>query len=287
MTYGQLKLRLTQAFPGISLDLIEGWIGDRYQEIMAELPWTRKDIQAVLQTTAPYNTGTVSVTAGSSAIALTGGAWTAAMTGFFFRVQGQGDYYKFTYTSSTTGTLDRPYDGPTATGAGYSLYQTVYLLPPDCRLLQDDAFCCSSLMQMVRFTHEQLNQSDPDRSMTGTPTAWALVMDDNSIPPRMQVELWPVPDAVYSCPFTYQSAAGDLTSEQTILQVWMQPAALVEGTTARIKAHLKDIPGATFALGLAVNAMKVMRGAEAEGMAPAQMQLSPYYTSYRTKKWKR
>src|ERR1035438_2415580 len=64
MTYGQIKLRLTQAFPGVSLDLIEGWINDRYAEILGELPWTRLTVQTTLTTviaqsvyTLPANCG--------------------------------------------------------------------------------------------------------------------------------------------------------------------------------------------------------------------------------------
>lgn len=285
MTYGGLKLRLTQAFPGISLDLIEGWANDRYQEILAELPWFRQKIQAVLQTRAPYTTGTVSVAAGSSAITLAGGAWNSGMIGFF-RVTGQNGSYKFTYASPTTGNLDRPYDGPTATGAGYSIYQTIYMLPADCRLLDEDAFCSPS-WPMKRFTHEQISASDPTAAMNGTPAAWAQYMDDGSTPPRIQVQIWPIPDAVHSLPYTYQSTGGDLTSEATILQVWMQPAALHEGCVARIKAHLKDYQGATFHAALAEKALKVMRGAEANGLANGQMGLSSYYVGYRSRRYNR
>lgn len=287
MTYGGLKLRLTQMFPGISLDLIEGWCNDRYQEIMAELPWTRENVQAVLQTRAPYSTGTVEATQGSSAIALTGGAWQTSMTGLAFRVTGQNDFYEFTYLSSVTAALDRPFAGPTVTKGAYSIYQTIYQLPSDCRLLEDDAFT-SSLGQMTRFTHEQLSASDPTRAMTGTPNAWATYMDsENIVPPSMQVEIWPIPDAVYSLLYTYQSTGGDLTSEATILQVWMMPSALLEGVTARCKGHLRDYAGASFHTALAKSALQTMRGAEAQGMAPAQMQLDRYYSGYRSRRWSR
>jgi hypothetical protein len=208
------------------------------------------------------------------------------MTGTFFRLIGNNDYYKFTYASATSGTLDRPYDGTTATGAGYSLYQSIYLLPPDCRLLEDDAFC-STLGEMTRFTHEQLSESDPNRTMTGTPTAWASVMDDHSVPPRQQVEVWPYPDAVYSLPYTYQSTGGDLTSEATILQVWMQPAALLEGVVAKISAHLKDYAGATWHATMAKSALGTMRQQEANSLAPAQMKLSSFYTGYRMRRYSR
>lgn len=286
MTYGGLKLRLTQMFPGISLDLIEGWCNDRYQEIMAELPWTRENVQAVLQTRAPYSTGTVEATQGSSAIALTGGVWQTSMTGLAFRVTGQNDFYEFLYTGPTTGSLDRPFAGPTVTKGAYSIYQTIYQLPSDCRLLEDDAFT-SSLGQMTRFTHEQLSASDPTRAMTGTPNAWASYMDDQSVPPNMQVEIWPIPDAATALQYTYQSTGGDLVSESMILQVWLQPSALMEGICARAKAHMKDYAGASFHTALAKSALQTMRGAEAQGMAPAQMQLDRYYSGYRSRRWSR
>jgi hypothetical protein len=286
MTYGQLKLRLTQAFPGISLDLIEGWANDRYQEILGELPWTRQNIQAVLQTRTPYTAGTVAVTAGSNAVVLTGGSWTASLTGLAFRVKGETDYYEFTITSSTSGTLDRPYDGPSASAAAYAVYQAVYVLPAGCQLLADDAFV-SPLGPMRRYTHEQLNASDPTRATVGTARAWAGYMDDDSTPPRMQVEIYPNPNESESLLYTYQSYGGDLDAEAKLLELWIQPAALLEGITARIKAHLKDYTGANFHTALAKAALATMRTSEAQGMAPAQMKLSSYYTGHRARRWKR
>ena len=108
LTYGQLKFRLTKQFPGVDLDLIEGWIDDRYAEILGELPWSRQNVQSVLQTVAPYSTGTVTLAAGSNTVSLTGGAFTASMTGMAFRVTGEDDIYGFTYVDATDGLLDRP-----------------------------------------------------------------------------------------------------------------------------------------------------------------------------------
>jgi hypothetical protein len=279
MTYGDLKLRLTQAFPGVSLDLIEGWIGDRYAEILGELPWSRLNVDAVLETTAPYTTGPVAVFRGSTAIAGTGTTWVTGMSGLQFRVAGRDEFYTFTWLTATTGTLDRPYEGPSAAGSSYSIFQNVYALPANCRTLQDTAFD-----KLQRFSIAQLNQSDPCRVQSGTPTAWASRMDDNSTPPNMEVELYPVPDQAIGIPYTYVSEAADLSSTSTILQVWMQPAALVEGVTGRIKAHLKDYTGATFHATLAKAALQNMRTSEAQGMAPAVMQLDSYYTRHRLRR---
>ena len=280
MTYGTLKFRLTQAFPSLSLDLIEGWIQDRYNEILGELPWSRLDFQANLQTVAPYVTGTVAVVLGSNAVTGTGTTWIAGMTARAFRVVGQSEFYRFTYLSATTATLDRVYEGTSNALAGYSIFQNVYVLPSDCRLLANNAFS-GSLGPMDRFTHAQLNLSDPNRTATGTPQAWASYMDDNSTPPLMRVELFPYPDAAIGIPFTYSAEPADLAAVATIFQVWMQPAALVEGTTGKIKAFLKDYTGAAYHDAKAAAALKNMRSSEAQGSAPAMLTLDPYFTRYR------
>jgi hypothetical protein len=284
VTYGQLKLRMVQMFPGLSLDLIEGWINDRHAEILGELPWSHQDVQGMLITTAPYTTGTVAVTNGSAAVTLTTGTWTTAMTGRAFRVTGRSEFYEFTRVTDTTGTLDRVYEGTTSSAAGYSIFQHIYPLPADCRLLNEDAFS-DALGGLKRFTHAQLNESDPSRKATGTPQGWASYMDDNSVPPRMQVELWPIPDTATGIPFTYSADADDLTATSTIIKVWMQPSALVEGVTALIKRHLKDYAGAQLAAVAAGAALKNMRTSEAQGMAPAQMRLDSYYTRHRHKRF--
>jgi len=279
MTYGELKLRLTQMFPGMSLDLVEGAVNDRYAEILGELPWSRQDYRTRLELTAPYTTGTVDVTEGSTDVTLHDGTWTSDMEGHAFRVAGRNELYSFSFQSATTGTLDRVYEGPTG-AASYSIFQTVYQLPVDCRLLQDDAFA-----RMQRFSHGQLNQIDPYRLATGVPTAWTSYFDDSSSPPRMQVEVWPIPLTAMAIPFFYGGDAGPLTATSTQLLVWIQPSALLEGAIARLKRHLKDYAGSDRAELAAKSALHNMRTSEAQGMARAHMQMDSYYTRHRAKRW--
>lgn len=281
MTYGQLRFRLTKAFPGVDADLIEGWISDRYDEILGELPWQRLNKDSVLETIASYTTGTVQVTKGSQAVTLTGGTWTAGMTGRSFRVAGQTAFYTFTQTGAGTGTLDRIYEGSSGSGLSYAIYQAVYTLPSDCRQLNDSAFETTSLGPLTRLTRAQLNLSFPDRSVTGTPLYWASTMDDTSTPPRMQVELVPYPDSAIGLPFEYVADGAPWSTASAPSLAWIQDAALVEGVTAKIKSHLKDYTGAALHTAAAERALKNMRTSEAQGMAPAQMQLSSYFTRHR------
>jgi hypothetical protein len=106
-------------------------------------------------------------------------------------------------------------------------------------------------------------------------------MDDNSTPPNMQVQLYPVPDAVYTLPLEYEMEVVPMGATGTILQAWVQPSALIEGATAKIKAHLKDYTGAQFHIATAEAALKKMRRVDAQNMGLAQMALDPYYTSPR------
>jgi hypothetical protein len=279
MTYGDLKFRLLKAFPSLDLDLLEGWIGDTYAEILGALPWTRLNVQGILLTTAPYVTGTVAVTQGSATAILTGGTWSAAMTGRGFRVGQDTAFYQFTYLNALTGSLDRPYEGTSSAAGAYRIFQSVYPLPSNCRMLNDDAF---TLMQ--RFSHGQMEQLFPGRLDNGTPYAWASYMDDNSTPPRMQVEVYPVPDQAVGLPFSYVADADPLSASSVAFQVWMQPAAMVEGVTAKIKKYLKDYTGAAMHQSDAKLALLNMLSSEAQGMGPASMQLDSYFTRHRIRR---
>lgn len=288
MTLGTLKLRMLKQFPGLDLDILEGFISDRHSEILQELPWVRQNAMAVLQTTAPYATGTVLVTLGSASITLTSGTWITGMTGRAFRVTGRNEFYEFTYVSSTTATLDRVYEGATAAAATYKIFQAVYPMPANCRILADDAFSTTSIGPLDRLSRGQLNLAAPTRAEYGTPAYWSSYMDDSSSPPRMQVELYPIPDTAVGIPFEYTAEISVPSATGASFVPWMEPAtALVEGVIAKIKAHLKDYVGAQLAIAEAAKALKTMRGNEAERMGPAAMTMDPYYTSHRTKRWTR
>jgi len=282
MTYGQIKFRLTKAFPGVDADLIEGWILDTHAEILGMLPWTRLYVQSVLTTTAPYSTGTVSVQNGSSAITLTGGAWTGSMNGLEFRVTGDSDVYQFTQTGDSTGVLDRPYAGTTNASAGYAIYQSVYPMPANCRHLDDDSFAGMSRLATQEGQNALAAGMAPDVAadspQTGRPVAWWPYMDDASIPPQLQVRVFPVPDKVYAIPCSYIAEAAAPGATSFTLLPWLQPAALIEGATAKISKHLKDTGGYQAAKAEFKDAMRVMITQEANRVGSIQLRLGGHYT---------
>lgn len=284
MTYGQLKLRLVKSFPGVDLTLIEGWIGDRYSEILTELSWQRLGIDSILQTSAPYSDGSVTLTAGSSTVTGVGTTFTGDMSGRGFRVTGRSEFYEFTYASPTSASLDRAFEGTTGAGQGYKVFQHVYPMPDDCRLLEDNAFSGFKMGSLQRLERSQLNLAAPARLEYGTPRLWGSYMDDGSTPPLMQVELYPIPDAAIGIPFSYMADVS-LPAQSAAFLTWVDPTALIEGVTARIKRHLRDYVGAEIHKREAAEALAGMRGTEAQGMETAQIKLGSYYTSHRRNRY--
>jgi hypothetical protein len=241
MTYGQIRFLLTKALPGVDPDLLDGWIQDRYTRILDRLKWSRLELETAIQTVAPYQTGTVAVTAGSNAVTLTGGTWTTAMTGRAFRVDGRSEYYEFTRASATTGTLDRNYEGDTAAAATYKIVQFVYALPSDCRMLAANPRLLDAPAVLDRLSSRgELNASAPGRPSLGTPRVCAPYMDAASDPPVMQIELYPIPDDVYGIAVPYIAEQADLSSTSTTLLPWLRPGCLKSGVLADGQKHLKD-----------------------------------------------
>lgn len=284
MTLGQLRIRLVKAFPGTDLDLLDGWISDAYQDILSELPWSRLNVSSILQTTAPYETGTIALVSGSASLTLTSGTWVTGMTGRAFRATGRDEFYEFTYVSATTGTLDRVYEGSTDSAATYSIFQHVYPLPADCRHLDDDAFSTFTLGPFARLHRNQLDAIYPDRSISGTPEVWAAYMDDSSDPPRMQIEILPVPDEAIGIPFSYVAEADSPTSTGATLLPWIQPTALIEKVSSSICVHLENLPKAAFHERRADAALSRMKNIEALRTGPVVMEIDDYYTSHRQRR---
>jgi hypothetical protein len=95
-TYGQIRLVVEQRYPGVSSDLRDHYIKERYRTILDELDWRGIQKQAILSTTAEYAEGTVALTNGSTTVTGTDTTFTSAMTGREFRVSGRDEFYVFT-----------------------------------------------------------------------------------------------------------------------------------------------------------------------------------------------
>lgn len=96
-----------------------------------DFPYYLQD-KGVIKTTNDYTTGTASVTNGSASVTGDSTVWTSAMNGRKIRFASENPYYRIkSVDSGTTMTLEQPFQGTTATGATYVLYQDEYRLNAD------------------------------------------------------------------------------------------------------------------------------------------------------------
>ena len=122
---------------------LDNWlnIGQRY--VWEQHPWFERAAQYVLTTIAPYVTGTVSMTQGSTSVSGSGTTFTSAMTGRKLTTAYGNPWYVFTYVGATSGTLAQAYAEEDVTGSGFSIFCDEYDLPLDCEIVTDVA-CFSS-----------------------------------------------------------------------------------------------------------------------------------------------
>jgi len=87
-----------------------------------------------ITTLAEYTTGTVTVTNGSKTVTGDGTTFTVFMVGRKFRIDADDDTYYIIsgFTSITEITLETPYQGTTASGGVFTIWQDTYRLPADC-----------------------------------------------------------------------------------------------------------------------------------------------------------
>jgi hypothetical protein len=117
-------------------DYAKGLINDSYTRTLPALEdWTPLIKDTTLAMTARYNTGTVAVTAGGTALTGTSTVWTASMTaanGYKIKMSSNDNIYTFTRLTNTTATISPALSGATdITSDSYVVYRDEYALASD------------------------------------------------------------------------------------------------------------------------------------------------------------
>ena len=254
MTWGQLRLTLQIAAPGVSLDLVDAWINARYENILERTDWSGLNRHGTIQTAAAYQSGTDTVTLLVGSAGVTGAltAWTSALIGKrFYRPGDTALYTVATVPGTGSLTLDRAYEGNGAdtvgtlySGAAYVFMQHIYALPADLRSVVRVLDPLTGL-PMDRFSPAELDASVGSRTLVEDPHAYAVYDDSSESDPPVahRIELYPPPLRAVGLPFAYTGAAigfdGENTSDSPL--PWVTTAALLNGVLADIKLHLGEM----------------------------------------------
>jgi hypothetical protein len=287
-TFGQLRLRLTKAAPGLDPDLLDGFLNDRYQEVLQHLPWSGLVASGVLATVAAYDTGTVTVYQGSASVAGTGTSWSADHTGRRIRIGTDAEFYTFTYTSGTSGSLDRPYEGDSdAVDSSYRIFQNVYPLPADLDILTSVRRLDGVYME--RISSEALEIVAPGRQSYGEPTMFAPAAPDPNAPNVPRVELYPIPIAGHAYQINYGRSVATISSQDTSAELLMvvRDNTIYAGVRADIQAHLKDYAGSQVYEARFNKLLADARSSESARRPASRMKIADRYTRHQNWRWQR
>jgi len=117
-------------------DYAKGIINDSYTRTLPRVEdWEIVVKQGNIQTVPSYNTGTATVTVGSTSVTGTSTVWTSAMTvdaGYKIKFSGNRDIYTFEYVSAVSATISPSLSGPSdLTTRNYVVFKDEYELASD------------------------------------------------------------------------------------------------------------------------------------------------------------
>ena len=237
MTLGEIALLAKKQCPLADLELIEGWLEQRYRQVLDSIPWQRRETSMTVGLAAEYSVGTVALLNGSTSLTLTDGTFTPDMDGRAIRFQGA-TVYNFLYVGPATGQLDRAYEGISELATKFQMNVYRVQLPLNARLI-------TSVQTGDGQELESQSRSKFRRSRlldTGIPRAFTWGLDAVATQPMLEVNPMPVVATTLSVELITE---GDLDAEakNSALETWLPHGLLLAGVIADAKANERDYTG--------------------------------------------
>lgn len=198
------------------------WANIIQNDIASRYPWPWLMTNGFIQTVADYTTGTITGTAGSTALTGSGTAWTSSspnMTNAYIQPANDTNWYEVqTVVSNTSITLASPLISAVTAGT-YTLRTTYYDLPANCYQVFD-VRQTNTPLKLTRLGIYMIDQYQPDINVTAQPTGYFLFGEDPliaaSASKQTQIAFFPTPDAKYNIQFRYFLNLSDLSATTDI-----------------------------------------------------------------------
>lgn len=212
-TFERLWKGLLVHAPELPVPMAQEFVNTAYSRALAGWNWSGLKKYGEFAIPEPYNTGTVSITQGSTTVLGVGTTWTTSMAGRQLIVGGIGPFYDIASVESGTSlTLARPFssqNGLDVTGSTYSI-EGVYLVCPSDFLhfwaVRDNT---NRWRLWHNFRQEVLDYWDPMRTTVGTSWLLATAGPAGALPAATagltRYEIWPRPGGARSYPFSYEA----------------------------------------------------------------------------------
>lgn len=167
-TYQQLWNRVKGVCPAADPLLCQRWVVDAFRRIAERRRWSWLVKYGQFIVPQIYNTGTVSITQGQTAVTGVGTTFTPAMVGRQFRIGNSTPIYTIaSYVSATQINLDNPWGATTQSGVAYSIYQCYFTPPNDFFSFISIYDPLNNWQLVLNISQEELNSWDAQRANTG------------------------------------------------------------------------------------------------------------------------
>jgi len=219
-------------------DFAKGIINDSYTRTLPRVEdWSVIITDDNLKMVAAYNTGTVSVTVGSTALVGVGTTFTATMTaanGYKIKISGARDIYKFTYASATTATISPSLSsGANITNASFEVFKDEYDLSADFdRFLKNGSVYVYSdgrIQDVIKEVPRDVFQEE-FASGRQDPIHRIIQTRVNAATGRKMVRVNPWPATTYNYPYEYIKKLSPMSEYRAGTVAVTNASAVVTGT---------------------------------------------------------
>lgn len=200
--------------PSLLTDYLN-WAGRR---IWNRYPWPDRQASGTVTTVAPYSTGLVAVTNGSTALTFTGSTLTSGMAGRKFTTALGGAWYRLNTvnTGAGTATLDRAFNEVTDSASSFYIYQDEYDLVASVMSTVEDVRIHSSAARgsLRTASLRMLDDAQFLPTQIGVPTTYAPTVRTTA--GRCRVKVWPIPTETYWIEYRYLKEWEDIAQDADI-----------------------------------------------------------------------
>lgn len=189
------------------------WINRVQEDMDSRGYWSSMEsaTPTIIKFTAPYQTGTVAITLGATAVTGSGTTWTAGMVGQVITIASDANFYFIAAVGGATSlTLSNAYLGSTQTVGTYVIDYLNVALPSGLSLSKIKSIVLQNPdHKLVRFDQADRDERFPTlTSYRSVPTHY-LDWGETYIQP------WPLPDTNYLATIRYQKLPTAVTSAST------------------------------------------------------------------------
>jgi len=255
-TYPDIWNRVLLRAPDVGPFIAQDFVRNSFRRVAERRRWSWLIKFSQFISPAPYVTGTVSVTQGSTTVTGVNTAWLSASPTLLyqqFRIGITAPIYTIIQvTDDTHLELSSPFGGATATNTVYRIYQCFFPTPTDYHsmlTLWDPAMNWNLNLNVKQ---EQLNSWDAQRAQTGNAymvsyrdTSQYFIGTTPTTPGVPRLELWPHSTS-RTFPYLYEARATDISDPGAILPRFIRGDMLLEMSLAEAASYpgTRDKPNA-------------------------------------------